>query len=295
MMKFRQIEAFRAVMTHGSVTRAAESLHITQPAVSRLLADLEAELGLLLFNRDRGRLHATPEAQLLYQEANFAFAGMERLREAAQVVRGLHRGRVRMVAETAYAEAVLPRLAAAFHGEHPDVHLELDIGPSPRIAEWIAIAWYDLGLVVLPVSPIGVQTRFLRRQRAVCALPRGHRLARRSIVRAADLAAERFVSLVSGSPFRSSVDQAFAAAGIERDIRVEVRTQQALGAFVAAGLGVTLLDPWIAEEFGDRRIVVRPFEPEITWEIGLISPASRPPSLLAASFADFLATACAAA
>lgn len=293
-MKFRQIEAFRAVMTHGSVTRAAESLYVTQPAVSRLIADLERELGIPLFHRDRGRLHATPEAQLLFQEADFAFSGMERLREAALVVRGLHRGRVRMVAETAYAEGVVPRLAAAFHAEHRDVHLELDIGPSARIAEWIAIAWYDLGLVVLPVGQNGVQTRFLRRQRAVCALPRAHRLARRAEVRVEDLAGERFISLVSGSPFRTFVDQAFSVAGVERDIRVEVRTQQALGAFVAAGHGVTLLDPWIAEEIGDRRIVVRPFEPAIAWDLGLIQPSSRPPSLLAESFAAFLIAACAA-
>lgn len=294
-MKFRQIEAFRAVMTHGSVTRAAESLYVTQPAVSRLIADLEAELGIPLFQRDRGRLQPTPEAQLLYQEANFAFSGMERLREAAQVVRGLHRGRIRMVSETAYAENALPRLAADFHGEHPDIYLELDIGPSPRIAEWISIAWYDLGLVVLPVSAPGLVTRPLRRQQAVCALPRRHRLARRPVVRLEELAEERFVSLVSGSPFRTFVDQAFAQRGLKRDIRVEVRTQQALAAFVAAGHGVTLVDPWVAADFADRRIVLRPVEPAIGWDLGLVFPASRPPSLLAESFADFLVARCSGA
>jgi DNA-binding transcriptional LysR family regulator len=293
LMKFRQIEAFRAVMAYGSVTRAAESLHVTQPAVSRLISDFEAELGISLFHRDRGRLHATPEAKMLFQEANFAFSGMERLKEAAMVVRGLHRGRIRMVSETAYAESIVPRLAAAFHAEHPDVYIELDIGPSARIAEWVEIAWYDLGLVVLPVNQSGILVRPLSRQTAVCTLPRRHRLARGAQVTAEQLSGERFVSLVSGSAFRPFIDRAFAAGEVERDIRVEVRTQQAVVPFIAAGLGVSVMDQWIANEVRDRRIVVKPFVPEITWDLGLIFPASRPGSLLTNSFAEFLTAQCA--
>ena len=73
-LNFRQMEAFRALMSHGSATQAAEAMHISQPAVSRLIADFEAVLGVLLFAREHGRLKPTAEAHLLFQESSMAFS-----------------------------------------------------------------------------------------------------------------------------------------------------------------------------------------------------------------------------
>lgn len=287
-MNFRQMEAFRALMSHGSVTQAAEAMHISQPAVSRLISDLEAALGVLLFAREHGRLKPTAEAHLLFQESSMAFSGLARLREAAASLRELQRGRVRLVSETVYAEGFIPRLTAAYHVEHPGIHMELDTGPSAHIAEWIAETWYDLGLVVLPVSQADVSVRFLRRQYALCAVPPGHRLAGQSVIRLEELAGERFVAPVANTPYRILFDRALKGAGVEPDIRFEIRTQHGICAFVAAGAGIALVDPCAAEDSGDRGAVFLPCEPSIYWDIALIVPKVRPPSLICKNFIDYL-------
>jgi DNA-binding transcriptional LysR family regulator len=282
------MEAFRAIMSHGSATQAAAAMHISQPAVSRLIADFEAALGVLLFEREHGRLKPTAEAHLLFQESSMAFSGLARLREAATSLRELQRGRIRIVSETVYAEGFIPRLAAAYHVERPDVHMELDTGPSARIADWIAETWYDLGLVVLPVSQSDVSVRFLRRQFALCAVPPGHRLAGQSVVRLEELAGERFVAPVANTPYRILFDRALKSAGVEPDIRFEARTQHGICAFVAAGAGIALVEPCVAEDMGVRSAVFLPCEPSIYWDIALIVPKARSPSLVCKNFIDYL-------
>lgn len=287
-MNFRQMEAFRAVMSHGSVTRAAEAMNITQPAVSRLIGDLEASLGLKLFLREQGRLRSTAEAHLLFQESIMAFNGLARLREAAQSLRGLQRGRVRIVSETVYAEGLLPRLMSAYCRDHPDVQMELDTGPSARIADWIAEAWYDIGLVVLPVAQPDVLVSPLNRHHALCALPSSHRFAGCEVVELAELADEPFVAPVPNTPYRMVFDRAMKSAGIEPNIRFEVRTQHGICALVACGTGVALVEPCAARDMQGRDLVFLPISPAVSWELAVLQSKARPSSLLCKDFADYL-------
>jgi DNA-binding transcriptional LysR family regulator len=282
------MEAFRAVMSHGSVTRAAEAMNVTQPAVSRLISNLEASLGLQMFLRDQGRLRPTQEAHLLFQESIMAFNGLARLREAAMSLRGLQRGRVRIVSETVYAEGFLPRIVSAYCREHPDLHIEVDTGPSARIADWIAETWYDIGLVVLPVSQPDVAVHPLRRQHALCALPQNHRLAGRDCIDIADLANERFVAPVTNTPYRVMFDKAMKSARIEPDIRVEARTQHGICAFVASGAGVALVEPCAARDMRALDLAFVPVRPAVAWELAILQPKARPSSLLCNDFADYL-------
>jgi len=271
-MRFRQIEAFRAVMAHGSATAAAEALYISQPAVSRLLADFEADLGVSLFERDRGRLKPTREAHLLFQESEMAFSGITRLKEAATAVRQLQRGHVRIASETVYAEGFIP-----------------------RIAEWIAETWYDVGIVVLPIPKADVAIRPLRRQRVLCVLPADHRLAGRQSIALAELAEESFIAPVADTPYRRFFDRAMKRAGLAPDIRMVARTQHGICSFVAAGAGVGLVDPCAAEDMQGAGIRFVPFEPRTGWDLAVATSKLRPPSLVAQDFVNYLVSAAAAA
>lgn len=281
-------------MLVGSVSKAAEMLAVSQPAVSRLIADLERSLGLRLFIRNRGRLAPTPEADLLFQDAQMAFAGIEMVSEAAAALRTLRRGRIRIVSETVYAEGYLPRLVARYQKAHPEVAVELDIGPSARAAHWVSARWYDVGFVVLPVAEPEVTLYRHGTREALCVLNVNHPLADHEVIDAGDLTEDAFISLVSGSPFRAAVDQAFVRAQGQRTIRTEVRTQHGICALVAEGAGVSVVDPCVADDLRDPRLVFRRFRPAITWELGLLLPAARTPSMIARDFVTFVQESAAA-
>lgn len=287
-MNFRQLEAFRAVMSHGTVTQAAESMNISQPAVTRLIMDFEAWLTISLFERNRGRLKPTAEAHLLFRESDMAFSGLARLREAAMVLKETHSGQIRMITETVYADGLLPRLTAKYLQNHPDVHIELDIGPSARVADWIAETWYDIGLVVLPVSQTDIITYVLRRQHALCAVPKHHRFAKRSVINLKELANERFIIPVVNSPFRLLIDSALKRASVDPNIRIEVRSQHGICSFVKAGAGVALVEPCVEQDMIGSNVAFIPCTPSIYWDIALIIPKARRISLACHDFLEFL-------
>ncbi len=294
-MNLRQIEAFRAVIDAGTVTRAGEMLRVSQPAVSRLIADLERGLGFALFERRRGRLTPTAEAKLFYREIEKAFVGLEHLNKAAEAIRNLQVGHLRIAAMPAFAEGLASRAIARFVAAHGGPRVELDVGPRALIVDWIAAQQFDLGLAVPPVEDPTIETRMLCRHAALCVMPAGHRLARRRRVSAKDLAGEAFVTLPLGSPFRFRIDQAFERAGDKRRLLVETRTQHSVCRMVAEGLGVSLVDPFVAGDMAHLPLAFRPFEPAVRWDILTLWPAQQPLSLAAQRLVELLAEQASAA
>ncbi|MFV2069476.1 MAG: LysR substrate-binding domain-containing protein, partial [Pirellulales bacterium] len=177
-INLRQVEAFRAVMVAGTVTHGGRMLHISQPAVSRLIADLERRIGFKLFDRRRGRLVATAEGKSLYREVRKAFVGLEQIAVAADAIGGLQRGRLNIVVIPVLAHNLLPPIIAEFQRDYPDISIDLEvIHTSAVVVDWIATQQYDLGLTVTPVEDAAVTTRPFSRQQVLCVLPAGHPLA----------------------------------------------------------------------------------------------------------------------
>ncbi|RZM04112.1 MAG: LysR family transcriptional regulator, partial [Variovorax sp.] len=136
-MKIRQLEAFRAVMTWQTVTRAAEALHVSQPAVTRLIADLEESVGFLLFSRIRGRLYPTAEGQALYEEVERSLLGVERIARTAEEIRSLQRGTLQIAAAPVLALSFLPRAIAEFLGDHTDIRISLANHSSRTVLDMV--------------------------------------------------------------------------------------------------------------------------------------------------------------
>ncbi|WP_422031618.1 LysR family transcriptional regulator [Roseovarius sp.] len=293
-MNFRQLEAFRAIMIHGSATSAGEALHITQPAVSRLLSDLEQALGLQLFERSHRRLIPTAEARLLYEESETVFGGLDRLREAALSLRDLNRGRIRIVTEVVYADGMMPRLIAEFQKAHPDIKIQFDTGPSASIVQWIELCWYDLGIVVLPAPQANVQLQAYTSNEAVCAMPADHPLAQAEEVDLPALHGERFIAPVPNSAFRFHFDRLFAARDMRPEIGIEMRTQHGMCAAVGAGAGIALVDPCVIPDVDPAKVRFLRIRGGCKWDTAIISPNTRPPSLICRDFVRFLLEAAAA-
>lgn len=273
-LSLRQIEAFRALMQWRTVTRAASSLGVSQPAVSRLLADFEAKVGLALFERRSGRLLPTVEAHELHDEVERAFVGFERVALAAEQIREQRRGVIRVAASAELCADFLPRVAAAFAREHDGVDIELTMGEAADIAERVAARQCDLGIVAQAVAHPGARAETLGKWPLRCIVPRGHRLARKRTIDAADCEGERFISLPAASEVRARIDKTFADYGVTRELSVQAPLAQAVVTMVEAGMGIALIDALSAAE-ASARVSVKRFAPELTTAIHAIRGAQR--------------------
>ena len=236
-MNLRQLEAFRAVMMAGSVTNAAGSLHLSQPAVSRLIADLERSVGFKLFERMKGSAPlATPEGVAFFQEVERSFSGLQVLRQAAADIRDFRTGQLRIVCLPALANGFVPFVIHAFRATHPDVKVQLQARSSATVRLWIAAQHFDFGLATPGTETEGVDAERFMTSPAVCVLPEGHPLALKETIGPADLKDEPFISLTREDPVRAKIDWVFDQAAVARNIVVE--TQFAMTAFALTALGI---------------------------------------------------------
>ena len=154
-MNLKRLQAFRAVFEAASVHLAAERLHTTQPAVSRLIGDLEAELGLALFVRQRRRLVPTAEGRAFYREAKKALTAVDQIVDIARDIRTLRGAYREVVAPMLTAFGILPAAVGAFRRAHPHTRVSLEIKDIRDIADWVANGPFDVGVTALPFRTRG--------------------------------------------------------------------------------------------------------------------------------------------
>ncbi|WP_411879824.1 LysR substrate-binding domain-containing protein [Polaromonas sp. YR568] len=284
-MRLRQLEAFRAIMLCQTVTRAADMLFISQPAVTRLLADLEESAGFPLFERARGRLHPTAEAQLLYEEVNRSLIGVERIARMAHAIKTQQRGALHVAAPPSIALSFLPRAIAGFLKDHGEIKIMLGVYDSRTIVDMVIGQRCDVGIVNLSISNTGTHGDTLLSAAHVCVVPVGHRLAGREVVVPADIEGELFISHPNNIATRLLIDAMFAAHGVKyKPAQVEVQVSAAMCSLVAAGQGIALVDAITAMEYkgGDLRFI--PFEPSVPLEFSVLTPLQRTPPKLVDPF-----------
>jgi DNA-binding transcriptional LysR family regulator len=290
-VNLRQLEAFRAFMMAGSTKGAAQLLDISQPAISRLIDQLERKISFALFDRAKGRLVPTPEALLLYEEVERTFASVDKIRELATDIRGANMGQLNIAVLPALALHFLPDVIANFRTTHPRTAISMTIQTSSKIEEWAAAQHIDFGIAEYPFIRTGVDSEDFCRVPHVIALPKGHALARNQLITPENLAGESFISLTSNSVGRHMIDQVFHRAQVARRMMLETQYVAVIAEFVAKGLGVGLIDPFTAFAFRDRGIVIKPFVPVVEFHLGILHPNHRPLSRAARALLALVRTA----
>jgi len=268
-IKVRQIEAFKYFMITGSVTSAAELLHVTQPAASRLLHDLESRLDFSLFNRTRNKMIPTPEAHIFYREVQNLFIGLDALMKVADSISRNNTGRLR-IGFLHVMENFITDLVIEFLALHPKVSIELEPGGRTSLEDMVKSNKLDMAIIADPMlddPALSIETIGTHAAKVVMHVD--NPLANNSILTAQDLANERFVVLGFGSPFRRKIELAFDKAQIKRNIILEARTQHHIYNLVSRGLGTAILDEFVHVD--NENIVLIPFEPKVTWEYAIIT------------------------
>ncbi|MEU8231082.1 LysR family transcriptional regulator [Actinoplanes sp. NPDC048967] len=282
-MELRHLTYFVAVAEEGSFTRAATRLHVVQSGVSAAIKALEHELDAPLLDRTSKRVALTDAGAALLPRARAALDAARAARDAVDEVRGGLRGTVRIGTLTAIGLVDLPALLGRFHRTHPAVTLQLTVSTrgSGGLVDALTDGRLDLALVSVPGrAPAGVHLRQLLWHPMELVLPAGHRLTERPVVRVEDLAGEPFVDFPVGYGNRTVVDRAFAAAGVERHVSLEVVDLTTGAGFVRHGLGIAILPRFAVPDEADL-VVVPVADADLDWPLGVATSAVRAPGAAA--------------
>lgn len=281
----RQLEAFRTVMVTGSMTLAAEMLKVSQPAVSRLIKDLEQTLEMRLFRREGNRLIPGAEAQRLFSEVDRFYKGIERIEQVAEDLKSIRTGTLRIASMTALGLSVVTEGVKRFSHARPGVRTSLDVRNSMSVLELVAANQADIGFVqILGAEYPGVDVTPLPSVDAVCVLPSAHPLARKKSVDIRQLQDQPVIALSANNPLRLRLEMAMDAAGVTCKYPVETTLAHSACTMVAGGLGIAVLDPFTATYTKFPGAVWRRLAPEIPFQVSMIFPAHQQRSKIVNDF-----------
>ena len=283
-IRLRALRIFNAIVRLGSVTGAARAQGLSQPAASRLLAQLERDVGFELFHRDRGRLMLTADGLLLHQEVERALDNVDRVQSLARDISDFRVGHLRLVAPPSFLEAILPDMIERFLEQYPQVHVSIDSHGVEVAKAMIASRTVNAGFVKLPHNRADLRTETVLVSESACVLPVGHPLAAQETVAAADMRGVPLILLGQGQRFRAQVEAAFADAGVVPGVKVETHTIASACALASRGVGVAIVNERLAKAYVREGTVLRRFTPGIRHEYGFATSANSGPDRLAEAF-----------
>ena len=284
-MKIRQIEAFEAVMQSRSMTLAGKILFITQPAVSRLIIELEEEVSFKLFERKKTGLVPTVEGLLLYEEVEKSLIGLKQISKTAEAIKFLRKGQLRIIAMPAVTNLFLPGAVNKFWSEFPDINLEIESYPRTSVLDWIHSNQYDVGIVNLPIDDSEVCLESVFDLKMFCVIPENHHLSKKNVLNINDLEGEDFVSFHLGTYLRHEIDLILAKNGVNCRTKLETRSQTDIYQYVKHGAGVSLVFPFNRFEYTSfSGLLFKPLNIDFKISIAVIRSKKRKPSLATQNF-----------
>lgn len=246
-MELRQLEAFVAVATEGGFTRASEALSLTQPAITRQIGGLEAELKVRLLDRLGRRVALTAAGEAFLPYASRVLQMVTEARQAIVDVSGGIAGRLSVGVSSTAATYILPPILRRFHDSYPRVELSLRTGPSAHTVEVVAANIVDLGVVMDYEERPGIRVDVVGEYALAVVAHPGHALARRQDggVVVADLAGEAAILMQPGANLRRMTDRIFAEGAVKPVVAMELDNVESIKKMIAARLGISIL-PQIA-------------------------------------------------
>ncbi|WP_298973283.1 LysR substrate-binding domain-containing protein [uncultured Roseobacter sp.] len=275
-----EYQALRALMESGTTSKAAIRLGLSQSAVSRSIANLEARTGRILFERDGGRLRPTNEAAQLNRRLDPLFEALDRIDgppEAAQET-------LRIVAPPTYAHRFLVHHIATFLKTNPHFYVSLEVSPSEDVIRGILEERFDLGLTGVELSRDGVKLTPYRTSSAVCAMASDHAFAPRETIQPEDLDGQALIALTHRHARRAQLEKVLHGCRSTPHIVAEASTSFAAVDLAKEGLGLTIVNPFPVVQYRANDVVFRPFASQIEYRSYFVTPDHGPTPSIARAF-----------
>jgi len=284
-----QLKVFEATARHGSFTRAAEELYLTQPTVSIQVKQLTKAVGLPLFEQIGKRLYLTQAGKKLLETCQEIFEGLEQFEMSVADLKGMKQGQLRIAVITT-AKYFVPRLLGPFCNLYPGIDISLKVTNHQNIQERMAENKDDLYIVSQPPSQPDLKTYPFLDNPLVVIAPVNHPLVGQPNIPISALNDEPFIMREPGSGTRDAVQKLFAQEDVNVKVRLELGSNEAIKQAIAGGLGISVLSQHtiISEGTGGEFAIldVQGFPIERQWYVGHL--AGKHLSVVAESFLQYL-------
>lgn len=259
--KIKPLKLFVAIMRLGTLTAAAERIHSTQSAASRLLSGLEQDLGLTLFERKRQRLIPTEQAELLLPEVERVISVTENFPAISQSIREQASSHIQMVTYSRFAQEIIPcaveRLTAAFVNTP---RVTVNVRSRGQIRRWISGSQFDFALATLPIEHPDVATEAIAYLPLLALMSRDNRLSAERNLSASTLTDVPLALLSGGTLIRERIDRFFSEAGVVPNVRYEVDSSIAAYQIAARTGAVAFCDGIVPPSLVESRVALRHLE-----------------------------------
>lgn len=272
-MKFRQIEAFRCVMMRGTTAAAAAEMHVSQPAISRLINDLENEVGFALFERRKGRLHPTREASEFFAVVEESFIGLEKVKSVAEQIRSKEPRAIRIACSHSLGSALLPLAIKEHKKFYPQEKFTIHTDSVPQLVVKLQSDAVDLALGPALPSLIGVESEPIGSARHVFAAQKDHPLTQKNVITPDDLKGECVLEVLDTKPaYWSKIAETLAPVQEHLVSDIGIDSSHTGYAMIAAGMAVGVIEPFAARTWSKKDIITRKFEPGIYFNYAIAFP-----------------------
>jgi DNA-binding transcriptional LysR family regulator len=278
-MRLRHIEIFQAIRQTGSISAAAQLLHVSQPAVSKVLQHAEQQLGFALFLRVRGKLQPTPEALELEREVDKVSESLQGVRRLAQSLRREPGHSLRIGATPALALSLLPPAIHEWTRRYPDIACELSSAHSRELVQNLLMREVDVALTLQPPDHPALKAQALASGVLVALAPEGYwpTTEAGTPLPLMALADAPMIGLSSADPLAARLDSYLEAVEPPPRIRIAVQTYSLARAMVESGAGVAVIDPFTALGASPGTTTLRPLAPPLPITLYAVTRASEPP------------------
>lgn len=285
-MRLRHIEVFQAVMETGSMSGAGRLLHLTQSAVSRVIAHAEAQLGYPLFKRVGGKLVPTTEGLVLFEASAGLFERLESLRQTAHNLKSGLSGQLRVAAIPSICHQFLPDVVAAYHRAYPEVSCEVRTLHKRQIAQALLSREVDIGFDFYATHHPGVESMPLMPGRLFVMAPASFAAGKRPTLPL--LAELPLIGLVGDDPIATSLAQVGTQLGFQPQVRIRVQTSQMAEELVARNLGWSVVDFLTARQLQPARVKLLDLQPEVECPLNAFFVKNSAPAVQARGFLDIV-------
>ncbi|NHM31156.1 LysR family transcriptional regulator [Neobacillus terrae] len=289
-MEIRHLRYFLEVGKQKSVTRAAETLHISQPALSKMIKSLEDEIGIPLMIRSNKQNEITDAGNVVMEYAQKMTSLMDEMNTTLNDMTNLKRGRIHIGLPPIIGSLFFPKVMAKFHRDYPNIEIKITEYGGARVVKSVEEGEFELGVAVLPIDEKELNVFPFLAEEMRLLVPYSHRYANREYVELKELVDEEFIFYHEEFSLHDIMRKKFINEGFEPKILFKTSQWDFMTEMVAAQMGVTILPESICERASHEDLKQIKLNPPVMWELAVITRKDRYLSYAGRKLINFILT-----